>query len=341
MNRPAFSFVKILSSKYRRAALAGRVIALLSCSWAASSSLAATANFATPAMDKWMYQNSVSFTDYGGARTEAPIFATLNSSDEDRLGTMLVAFNTSPLITAGLGAQAYAVTSVKLRVSVLLGDSFFYDPTHDTYQTYLPADNASHQADSDTGRPVEVFGVALRNGFTGLSGSVNAGANPYTESSPFLTSGAPNPRNAYPLGVGAGGALFDVADNIGQELEAVPFGVGTAAGLTPGQSVPAGTELTFELQLSGAILASIQASLNSGVLGLYLSSLDIAESQNGAVTYPTLITREGAAALGAEYAPHLDITYSIVPEPGPVLSILLGIGVLSAGRAFFHRRTFL
>lgn len=307
----------------------------------APASHGATANFATPSMDKWMYSNAVSFTGYGGMRTEAPIFATLGSTDEDRLGAMFVGFNTSSLIAAGLGAQSYAVTSVKLRVSVLLGDSYLYDPTHDTYQTYLPSTHASYQADADAGRPVEVFGVALRNGFTGLSGSISAGANPYTESSPFLTSNAPTPRNAYPLGLGTGGALFDVADNISQGLEAIPFGVGTAVGLTTGQYVPAGTELTFELQLSGAILAYVQESLHSGVLGLYVSTLDFAESQNGDVTYPTLITREGAAALGAQYAPHLEITYTVVPEPTPTLSILLGLGLLSAGRAVFRCRTFL
>ncbi len=307
----------------------------------APASPGAPASFASPSMDKWMYSNAVSFTGFGGARTEAPIFATLSSADEDRLGAMFVGFNTSSLIAAGLGAQSYAVTSVKLRVSVLLGDSYLYDPAHDTYQTYLPSTHASYQADADAGRPVEVFGVALRNGFTGLSGSISAGANPYTESSPFLTNSAPTPRNAYPLGLGTGGALFDVADNISQQLEAIPFGVGTAVGLTTGQYVPAGTELTFELQLSGAILAYVQASLNSGVLGLYLSSLDIAESQNGEVTYPTLITREGAASLVAQYAPRLEVTYSIVPEPSPTLSILLALGLLSAGRAAFRCRTFL
>lgn len=304
-----------------------------------SSVSATTANFAAPVLDKWMYGNVDGTT--GGQIDVAPVFAFLNSTDEDRMGSLLVAFDTATLVPANLGLGAYAVTSVKLTLTVRTPDTFLYDPTHDAFRTYLQSSDPLFQADADTGRPVEIFGVGLRNGYTQLKGSISGGANPYLETSPFGTSGQPSFRNAFPLGVSTSGALYDVADNVGQQQEAIPFAVGTAA-LAAGASVPEGTEFTFELQLSdAAILSYVQEGLNGGVLGLYVSSLHSAAGQGGPQTYPRFLTREGADFLGeAAYAPQLEITYTLVPEPSATLSLLLGVGLITAGRAFHRRRYF-
>lgn len=306
---------------------------------AAGSAHGATASFVGPAFDKWMYGN-VTGTEGGQAKV-APTFAFLDSADEDRMGAFLVAFDTATLVPANLGAGAYAITSVKLTVTIGTPDTFLYDPSHDAYQTSLPTGNAAYQADTDTGRPVELFGVGLRNGYTQLKGSISGGSTPYLENSPFGTSGQPVFRNAYPLGVNNSGTLFDVADNVGQGLEATPFGVGTTD-LPVGSSVPQGAQFTFELQLGvEAILSYLQSGLSDGILGFYISSLHPVAGQNGPQTYPRFFTREGAADFSEPgFAPQLEITYTLVPEPSATLSLVLGLGLVTAGRAF-HRRRFL
>lgn len=320
---------------------------LLSCGLATLALLgganvthAATVSFATPTFDKWMYPNVDGST--GGSADVAPTFANLDSPDEeDRLGNYLASFTTSSKITAGLSPAAYAITSVKLKLSVLTGNTFLYDATHDTYQTYLAASDPLRQPDSDAGRPVELFGVGLRNGYTALSAGASGTLPLFSENSAYGTQNAPTFRNAFPLAVNPGGSLFDAADNISQKLEATPFAVGTAA-LASGASVPELTTFTFELQLSNAaILSYLQGSLSSGVLGFFVSSLHISEGQGGSQIYPRFITREGAFFLGeAQYEPQLEITYTLVPEPSVTLNLLLGLGLVTAGRAFHRRRFF-
>jgi hypothetical protein len=324
----------------KRAALLFAATGLAGLFGPASFARGATASFASPYADKWMYANAES----AGAFTEvAPVFAFLGTSeDEDRMGAILLAFDTATLVPANRGVGAYAVTSVKFSITVRTGDTFLYDPTHDSYRTYLPVGNPLSQADTDTGRPVELFGVGLRNGYTGLKGSISGGPTPYLETSPFGTAGQATFRNAYPIGLDASGVPYDVADNISQEKEATPFAVGTTTDATPGGSVPEGALFTFQLQLSDAAIRSyVQAGLNAGVLGLYVSSLHSATGQTGPQTYPRFLTREGAAFLDApEYAPQLQITYTLVPEPTPTLWLVLGLAVFTAGRAFHRRRHF-
>jgi hypothetical protein len=295
---------------------------------------AATASFATPALDRWMYGNVPG--SYGGTRDVAPVFATLNSPDEDRLGTMLIGFNTAALIPPGLGAASYLVTSVRLRVTVSEGDTFLYDPTYDSYRTYLPITDPNHLADADSGRPLELFGVGLRNGYTSLSASI-AGAQPHQfhEISPYGPSGV-HGKNAYPLGFTNLGGGIDVADSVSEAFEALPFALGVASGLTPGVPVPGGTEFTFNLNLSHAgVLAYVQAALDGGILGLNLTSLHSATGQTGPQTYPIFYTRENL--LGDDFAPKLEIIYTVIPEPRVSTLLILAAGIFAAGRACRHR----
>ncbi len=296
---------------------------------------AATISFTNPA-DKFAYPNAAD-GGYGGLSTKASTFASLNTDDEDRLSGYLLTFNTSSL---SLPPSQYFLTSVKLTITILTGDVFVYDSSFDSYRTSLLPTDPLYSADQDDGKPVEVFGVGLRNGYTRLNATT--GANPsdgsYGELSPILNGSGV--RNAYPLGKDTGGTLYDVSDNVSQHQEATPFATGLANTLSPGDLVPQGTKFTFTLQLSDAAIRSyVENGFRDGVLGLFVSSLHGAEGPDGGDTFPRFYTREGAApfpvALG--FSPRLDVEYIVVPEPHLSGLLITGAALLAAGRGFRHR----
>ena len=172
---------------------------------------AAVVTFGEPALDKWMYGNISGV--YGGTRDTAPVFGYPNTpAEEDRLGQLLLGFNLRNRIPTGLAPSQYQVTRVTM--SVYNTDNFTntYDPTADSYRSHLTFGDSLFQSDTDAGRPVEVFGVGLRNGFTALSPTVGGAlSGQYHENSPMGAANTPlHGRNAYPLGYGAGGSLLDV-----------------------------------------------------------------------------------------------------------------------------------
>jgi hypothetical protein len=295
---------------------------------------AATLTFTNPA-DKFSYPN-VADGAFGGVSTKASTFATLNTDDEDRLSGYMLMFNTSAFNLPQ--SQQYVVTSVKLTISVLTGDAFVYDATHDSYRSSLLPSDPLYAGDEDDGKPVEVFGIGLRGNYTRLNSTI--GANPadgsYGEASPILDGNGV--RYAYPIGKSSAGTLINVSDNVSQHQEATPFAVGTTT-LTPGDVVPQGTKFTFSLELSDAdIQAYVKNGLTAGVLGLYVSSLHGAE-QTGPDVYPRFYTREGAApfpvALGL--SPKLELQYIVVPEPRLSGLLIAGVALVAAGRGIRHR----
>lgn len=119
-------------------------------------------------------------------------------------------------------------------------------------------------------RPVELFAVGYRHGFNLTS---------FDQCSPF-GSGAPGERNAYAASWSTNGTWVDVSNNVGKTnpafapFEAVPFVVAQTADAPPGEWVPTGAKLTFELNLADPfVLSYVQAGLNAGRLRFIVSSL--------------------------------------------------------------------
>lgn len=310
-----------MRSPFRQATAA---LALLTGIIFPSTLRAATATFASPALDQWVYSN---FSDPGG-RDNAPTFsAGPGQGVDDRFGMMLTAFQTSTSIPSGQGAVNYEITSVKLTLTVLTGDTFLYDGTYDSLATYVPGGS-----DTDPGRPIEVFGVGLQPPYTGFGTS--AGPTLYGESSPIS---GPSGRYTYPLARRTDGQLFNAANNVTGLVEAFPFAVGQAD-LDPGDSVPADEEFVFTIDIaSPSVLAYIRNGLNTGFLGFMASSLHVAEGQSGALTYPRLYTKEGAV-FAPEFAPKLEVQYVIVPEPRISGLLIVGAAIFAAGRGLRHRQ---
>jgi hypothetical protein len=301
---------------------------------------AAVVTIEEPAMDKWMYGNVSG--SYSGTRETAPVFGFPNTAgDEDRLGQLLVAFLTSSDIPTGLGASKYNITRVTM--SVFNADNYTntLDTTPDSFRTYLDPLDSLYLPDADAGRPVELFGVGLRNGYTRLSPTVaGAGVGDYHERSPLGASAtAIHGRHAYPLGYMAGGSPVDVSDNVSERFEAEPWAVAKINGLSSGALIPEGSEYRFELNLTSPyILAYLQQALNDGVLGLTVAPLHPASGQSSATPYPTLFTRENQ--LGPEYAPRLEVEYTIIPEPTASSFAVIGLSILALGRGWRRRSNF-
>src|SRR5688500_10966374 len=90
----------------------------------ASMGEAATVTYDGPLADKWYYSNADGGQiPYGGANGSAAIFAFLNTDDDDRLGGMLVTFGTSADIPTGRSASEYAISSVRLTLTLSSNNS--------------------------------------------------------------------------------------------------------------------------------------------------------------------------------------------------------------------------
>jgi hypothetical protein len=159
--------------------------------------------------------------------------------------SFLIGFDLSSLVTTNLGPASYLFHRCRLSLTVTRDRSFILDPTPDPPASYLREGHPDRAADTDAGRPLELFGVGYRNGFT---------AESFTEDAPFGNA-AMGQRNAFAAGYDTHGTLVDVGNNVGktnatfQPFHAAPFAVGTSSTVAPGDPVPSGTVIDFDLNL--------------------------------------------------------------------------------------------
>ena len=296
-----------------------RIVAMaviaLSPSLAAKPAFAGQAleiNLSSPALDRWNYP----FANDPGGSAYASVFAALASTGFDpqfdnRDGQMVIGFDTATAgIPANLSPWSYAINSATLTMTVESDQTFRYDPTPDPFQIWLPLGDPSAIPDEDLGHAVEVFGTGFRFGHT---------AQTYAENAPFSPLGSLGKgiRTAYPLSFEAGQCV-DVSNNVDEFLDPMPFGVGLNAKLTPGQLVPANTELNFEIDVDNAdVQRYLRQSLDQGVLSLTIASIFPAEQQQTG-TYPRFYTKENLAVLlGLVHAAQLHLVVEISDAPGP------------------------
>lgn len=225
-------------------------------------------SLASPALDRWMYPHNAT----PGSRPTAPVFGTLGdeSGVDSRHGQFLIGFDLTNGVAPHLGPSRYLLRRCRLSLTVSRDQSFVLDPTPDDPATYLPSGHPEGVPDADAGRPIELFGVGYRNGFI---------AETFVEDAPF-GSPAMGERNAYAAGFDARGVLIDVGNNVGKtnaafpNFEVVPFAVGTSSMVAPGDIVPAGTVIDFELNLEDPLVAGyLQAACHTGRLRFLLTSL--------------------------------------------------------------------
>ncbi len=108
--------------------------------------------------DRWFYPENLT----PGTRSSGSVFAGDGTVD-DRFAQIIVGFNSSLDVPAGLGPSAYRVTAAKLTLTTASDAAFLYDPTYDPVSSYVDP-----QTDGDAGRPIELYGAACAAIFNNL-----------------------------------------------------------------------------------------------------------------------------------------------------------------------------
>lgn len=285
---------------------------------AASPALAQTVVVSLPVdFDRWNYP----FGDADGQRTTIPTYTTLGSGAagfDDRDAECLLSFATSPSIpVAPVGT--YTIQSAVVTMYISMADtapSFAFDPTYDAAASYVPGGAV---ADTDPGRPIEMFGAGYRAGWTSLT---------FVENSPF-SSGPPSPppargnRNVIPIDFGgAGGVARDVSNNITNAdmtpnpFEVYPIAIGQATGIADptftsfapppavGATVPNRTRFEFAIDVSNPSVQNyLREGLAVGRLNLVVTCIAPSSSfGSGPVTYPIFFSQENILGRGASIA---------------------------------------
>ena len=290
--------------------------------------------FCRPTLDRWMYP----YNSTPGCKSDLPVFGGLTTdgvfddSFDNRDGQMLIGFNTSapepapelcapadppcePAVLpvgAGLGPDNYYVTWARVTVTVLSDLTFTYDPTPDPWQSWLLPGDPDYVPDRDPGRPVELFGTAFRHGWSASTFPENG---PFCNNCDCLSQGfvCKYVRSAFPTDAATCG-VRDISNNVDGQFDPIPFAVGTNDTLTPGQFVPYGTELTFDIDINDDCIQDyLRAGLDEGMLDFVIASIFPAEQQQ-AGTYPTFFAKEDLLVrLGIVEATRLDMT--VLPGP--------------------------
>lgn len=296
---------------------------LLSCATVAH---AQSARF-DASFDRWNYP----FNASAGSRLTGSTFgAIFNPAFDDHDAQIILGFNTAD---AGIPTSNVTVTSLSVELTTATADAFEYDPTYDPFASYLnPA------LDTDTGRPVELYGVGLRNGFVFPSfGPMAPGPIAFEESEAFVFANpaAEGVRNAFMTdGVAAGMSYRDVSNNVAEGFDPDPWAVGSIAGLNAGDLVPMNTVMSFNVDLTNPNVAEyVNRGVDSG--GLFFTVASLHSSTQGSQTgIPSFF-------LGDPNLPNVDlavaqinIDYEVVPEPASAIGLLLGV----LGIGFARRR---
>jgi len=273
---------------------------------AASQGQPIDASWDVPTLDRWMY----AFSGTPGIRFFISTFASPQDyvGLDDRDAQFIVGFDTGDQVPAGLGATAYQVQSVRLTVTIANDLAFEYDPTHDALETYIADTDAEFVPDSDPGRPIELFGLAYRDGWD---------LSTWTETTTFFSSEliadpAEGTRTAYAAAFDDALTPTDISRNVRTRLEVTPWAVGTMP-LAPGDLVPTDTVVSFDVDLDApGALAYVQHALDFGRLNLVVSSLHPATGGPGGgigdPTYPSYYSRENPIAQAFGFEASLEIS---------------------------------
>jgi len=276
--------------------------------------------FESPTLDRWMYP----FNATPGTRGEAAVFTSLDIPEfdefDERDGQALLGFDTSLEVPVDLPLSDYTVTAARLTIMNEGDENFLFDPTYDSYRTYLDPADPEYLPDEDAGRPLIISGAGYRNQFV---------EEPFPENGPFdnIAGEAPRTRNVYPITYIAPGMAVDISNNVEDRFDVTPFAVAQIPGLLPGDPVPNRTDMEFVIDAEDpSIQAYLRAALQRGRLDLVISSLHFSEVF-GSNTYPTLYMKENFAVPTSASPARLELTVQIGDQP-PLPGDVDGNGVV-------------
>ena len=293
---------------FRHLCCGGAVAAALFAAGLPASATVVDVLFESPTLDRWMYP----FNGTPGSRGEAAIFTSLEIPEfdefDERDGQALFGFDTSAEVPVDLPLSNYTVTALRLVVMNESDEDFVFDPTYDSYRTYLDFADPDYLPDEDAGRPLIVSGAGYRNQFVD---------EPFPENGPFdnIVGEAPRTRNVYPITYLEPGMAVDISNNVEDRFEAMPFAVAQIPDVAPGDPVPNRTDMEFVIDVENPdIQAYLRAQLQRGRLDLVVSSLHFSEVFGGA-TYPTIYMKENFSVPTSADPARLELTVQIGEQP--------------------------
>lgn len=289
-------------------ALAWAVGGALTALTTASTAQVLDADWSNASQDRWMYP----FNGTPGTRFLASTFGTGGIPGfDDRDAQFILLFDTAGQIPSGQGIGSYRVVSATVTVTVYNSGEFFYDPTFDHVDSYRPVDDPLHISDTDVGRPIDIFPVGYRDGFSLAN---------WNETSPFNVLGDPftdseRLRTAYAAMYSPTGVVTDLSLPVHDNLNVPSMAIGQA-NLTPGAAVPADTTFTFELNVCDAgVQRYFNEGLNFGRVNFSVASMhgstwdpDIGP---GDPSYPIFYTSENPLAQILGLTPTFEITVRV------------------------------
>jgi len=258
-----------------------------------------------PTLDRWNYP----FNGSPGFRLSASTFGapTLDGFD-DHDAQFVVGFATIDDIPAGLDPSSYRVLSAQVTITNTNGDTFRYDPTYDTHDTYLYLDDS---LDTDPGRPIHLWAMGYRNGFDQTSWGEHTvfGGAPVVEP----TQGA---RNAFAAYFPIDDTAVDISNNVKEQFDPTPLAIAQSDAVAVGDLVPENTTFTFDIGLCDSRVRDYLANgLSLGEVRFTVSSMHDAEGGpdggQGDILYPFWYTRENPVAQLLGYAPTLHLRVRI------------------------------
>jgi len=328
-----------------RTALLGALCGVLSLAGAPAPAAAQTHSVTIDPveLDRWMYP----FNGTPGTRNLAPTFGAVGSAPDfdNKDGQVIVAADTAAAgIPAGQGPANYTDITVRVHATHFQG-VFDYDPTYDVWQTYLDPADPQHVPDADAGRPIELYGLRLRNGYADIVTATGAAGPPDFEETETYCAGCTltdvAARNVFPFDFGVPDPEGDVSNNVvrsapltGGGFDPIPWAIGlSTSGLAPGDPVPEGTfdvvaGETFEFTVDTSdpdILAYVQEGLDAGVLAFGIVSMhDVPQFVGGQNPNFYMAETTDLAAI----PPSMEIDVTVLPEPG---TAALAAGVAALG----------
>jgi hypothetical protein len=264
----------------------------------------AEAFWETPQVDRWFYP----FNTTPGTRATMSLFGTTGESlFDDRDGQVLLRWDTGDLVPPGLGPGSYRVLSLRVTLTNATNGTVVYDETADPWTAYLPEGDPEATPD-DPGSPLELFGVAGRNGFDPLTFPENG---PYTPGDPIGT----DIRNLHSITFDAGGGPVAVDNNVRDRFTPVPWAVGRIDGLAAGDPIPANAVFSFDVDLGlPGVADEFARQLDAGRVAVLVSSLQRVVQQGG--DFVTAFAKESVQVqIGLLDAATLSIVWEPVTAP--------------------------
>jgi hypothetical protein len=319
------TFMKFRIENHRPAIAALALIAAALSATPHAAGQPFTLQGARATISRWNYLAS----DFSaGTRATASVFGALGDGPDfdSRDAQYLLGWNTTNLVPAGRGARNYLIRRARVTLTIASGGQYSYTGVLRDYRTYFPTNDARYIAPASGNYPVELFGAGFRGGFTNEQNVyVPWAATNYPQTGPWSAgpSGVySSVRAAYAAGFDTNGVLADVSNNVsdngttelGNPFEVAPFAVGQTTNVAEGEIMPAGSQLTFDLNLDDPLIYGyLQRGLNDGNLSFVATCFVMASQAPAPPTYPTFYTIFSQIASPDQF-PLLEIEGAVVRD---------------------------